>query len=210
MANFSWKSFFRKQILLVLPTLPLCWGLWQLLKALTLCTGSKLGRNTGLQVSEQAFCSLLCTWTFPRVTCAACAGFVCWLLPLLRTFLRGNESMAVLWGLPDAVVVRVLQCTLIWSSVSRLCNWERAELFCCVYGPGSQWLKSILVKLVSDWVQKKQEKMQGSLSHKASSVLTPRWKMVIPVLNASQVLFPKSSHPLASRNLSHNDSFPLP
>lgn len=102
--------------------------------------------------------------------------------------------------------------TLIWSSVSCLCNWERAELFCCVYGPGSQceWLKSILVKLASDWVQKRQEKMQGSLSHKASSVLTPRWKMVIPALNASQVLFPKSCHPLASRDTSHNDSFPLP
>lgn len=147
---------------------------------------------------------------FPQSNLCCLSGFVHWLLPLLRTFLRGNESMAVLWGLPDAVVVRVLQCTLIWSSVSRLCNWERAELFCCVYGPGSQWLKSILVKLVSDWVQKKQEKMQGSLSHKASSVLTPRWKMVIPVLNASQVLFPKSSHPLAGRDLSHNDSFPLP
>lgn len=140
--------------------------------------------------------------------CCLCRG--CVLPPSPPQSLSEKEwvdGRAALWGHADAVAVKALQCTLVCSSVS--CLWESRAV--CVYDPGShcEGLKSILVKLVSDWVQKKQEKMQDSLAHKANSVLTPGWEMVIPALNSSQVLFPQSLAPSGKQGTSHNHSFPL-
>lgn len=109
------------------------------------------------------------------------------------------DGRAALWGDADAVAVKVLQCTLVCSLVSCLCHWESRAV--CIYDPGShcEGLKSILVKLVWDWLQKKQEKMQDSLAHKANSVLTPGWEMMIQHWILPRFSSLRAWNPLASR-----------